>query len=123
MDVTAFGLKTYKYDKKYGKVVEPVDIEEVKLCKQWLLRKARKRKTINTNYSSYGLKHRVEDTYGKYVSNGAFIVAAMELGYEVKPTDFDSPNGNFNISIRTIPGLHGLGVDYIRDLKDYDRKS
>ena len=32
-----------------------------------------------------------------YVSNGAFIAAAIHMGFDWKP-DFDSPNVRFNIS-------------------------
>lgn len=36
---------------------------------------------------SYGLKHRVEKWAGGYVSNGAFIQAALNLGYSIKRLD------------------------------------
>ena len=37
------------------------------------------------NYGSYGMKHVMENETGEYVSNGAFIQAALELGFPVKP--------------------------------------
>lgn len=72
------------------------------LCCQWL-QDCQQRKTINTTFSSYKLKHMVEawakrtgrDDY--YVSNGAFIAAAIHMGFEWQQ-DFDSPNVRFNIS-------------------------
>jgi glyoxalase superfamily protein len=72
------------------------------LCCEWL-KGCTQRKTINTSLFSYRLKHMVEawakktgrDDY--YVSNGAFIAAAIHMGFEWKP-DFDSPNVRFNIS-------------------------
>lgn len=72
-----------------------------------------KRKTINRKVSSYGLKHRaeryhstlrpitriedlprVEDAHDPYVSNGAFIAAAIHLGFDIK---IHEPNAYFNI--------------------------
>lgn len=75
---------------------------EFNVCCEWLQGCAT-RKTINTSFSSYRLKHLVEawakkagrDDY--YVSNGAFIAAAIHMGFDWKP-DFDSPNVRFNIS-------------------------
>lgn len=37
-----------------------------------------------------------------YVSNGAFIAAAIHMGFDWKP-DFDSPNVRFNISGKSSP--------------------
>lgn len=48
----------------------------------WLSRVG-KSKTINKRHSSYGLKHYVERRYTPhYCSNGAFIVAAIHLGFD-----------------------------------------
>ncbi|HMN15871.1 MAG TPA: hypothetical protein PKD55_26435 [Bellilinea sp.] len=76
---------------------------------------ALKRKTINARHSSYGLKHMTEDFMGRlpdvsntYVANGAFICAAIHLGFDVAPAGPDSPNVCFNISDRSpvIEWLH-----------------
>jgi len=60
-----------------------------------------KRKTINTSSSSYGLKHQVEG-FGRrlglenpYVANGAFICAAIHLGFDFRRL----PNGSTNVWI------------------------
>jgi hypothetical protein len=55
-------------------------------------------KTINLGLGSYGLKHIVEDQYG-YISNGAFIVAAIHAGFKF---DVYGPNAWFNMSKRSI---------------------
>lgn len=76
--------------------------QEFSLCCEWL-EGCNQRKTINTSFSSYRLKHMVEawaknsgrDNY--YVSNGAFIAAAIHMRFDWQP-DFDSPNVMFNIS-------------------------
>lgn len=76
--------------------------KEFAVCCEWLSG-CTKRKTINMSYSSYGLKHMVEARMKRlgredyYVSNGAFIAAAIHMGFDWKP-DFDSPNVRFNIS-------------------------
>lgn len=76
--------------------------KEFAVCCEWLSG-CTKRKTINLSYSSYGLKHMVETWMKRqgredyYVSNGAFIAAAIHMGFDWKP-DFDSPNVRFNIS-------------------------
>lgn len=55
-----------------------------------------RRKTINTSMGSYGWKHKVERDTGKYVSNGAFICAALYLNYKMKRIP-NSPNAYFNL--------------------------
>ena len=67
-----------------------------------------KRKTINTHHTSYGLKHMAEDyldclpdVSNSYVANGAFICAAIHLGFDVAPAALGSPNVRFNISDRS----------------------
>lgn len=78
---------------------DPPSVEQVKICKRWINEFVNKRKTINEDRSSYGLKHKVEmwaeDT--SYVSNGAFIKAAVDLGYKYRRIR-DTPNAFFNMS-------------------------
>ncbi|MEN6574952.1 MAG: hypothetical protein ABFD90_01320 [Phycisphaerales bacterium] len=73
---------------------------EVCLCKAWILEWIDKRKTINLKYTSYYLKHAVEAFSSTYVSNGAFIQAAMESGFNVKPVEVNSVNAYFNMSFK-----------------------
>lgn len=47
--------------------------------------------------SSYGFKHRIEEAFGTYVTNGAVIQAALELDLPFK-TFTDDPNVDFYIS-------------------------
>jgi hypothetical protein len=65
-----------------------------------------RRKTINTKSGSYGLKHGAEKFAGGYVANSVLIAAALALGFSARPTDLDSPNAFFNISLK-IPTLGG----------------
>jgi hypothetical protein len=49
-------------------------------AREWIERNMRPTKTIRP-CDSYYLKHVMERETGKYVSNGAFIAAAISLGY------------------------------------------
>ena len=90
-----------------------------KIC-EWIKRNCEPTKTIRSRYDSYQWKHFCEshDYYGlgkwrrtkyeerraaikgigEYVSNGHFIVAAIYLGYHIKPY-FDSPNCGLNMTL------------------------
>ena len=48
--------------------------------------------SVRKRFSSYVLKHAAEKYTGLYVGNGAFIEAALRLGYRVLPVDPISPN-------------------------------
>jgi len=79
-----------------------IDLGQVHLAIRWLDHHGR-RTTINPDYSSYGLKHHAEKTAPAlrpgavpYISNGAFIAAALYLGYKVSQIR-DTPNARINI--------------------------
>lgn len=58
------------------------EVEECSNACKWLSRVG-KAKRINERHSSYGLKHYVERFYpGSGCTNGAFIAAAIHLGFE-----------------------------------------
>jgi len=77
---------------------EPPSSVEVGLCREWITLFGYPRATFNRKIGSYWLKHAVEHWAGEYVSNGAFIKAALDLGYRVSPIS-DSPNAYFNITL------------------------
>ncbi len=57
---------------------------------------------INERHSSYGLKHMIEHSgAADYVTNGAFIAAAIHAGFTYKLTPH-SPNVMFNISEKSL---------------------
>ena len=99
-ELYSFGLY---YPETLDTHFEPIDPQQVALCKKWLELHARPRKTINFREgSSYGFKHRVErwcETFGphRYIGNGAFIRAAIDLGYKYVQR---GPNAHFNIAPR-----------------------
>lgn len=80
--------------------------KEVRLCRRWLRKFATPTRDIeHTRAHSYELKHRVEDWTQimggmEYVSNGAFIIAAIREGYRAVKVRFrpDSINACFNMS-------------------------
>lgn len=79
---------------KLDQLVMPL-ASEVDLCKQVLSEITVFRKTPGTS-SSYNFKHRIEEAFGTYISNGALIQAAVELGMKVKT--MEGPNVLFYVS-------------------------
>lgn len=65
--------------------IEPTEqnLLQVTVCLLWL-RKQEYRQTISRLRTSYGLKHDVERDMGQYVSNGAFIAAAILRGIQIQ---------------------------------------
>jgi hypothetical protein len=90
-ELDANGFK--QFDKKLS--IHPQEFISVV---EWLLNydSFNRRKTIYTGASSYGWKHTVERDIKEYVSNGAFICAALYLKYKVKRIP-NSPNAYFNL--------------------------
>lgn len=88
------GLQTFKAGVSGG----AINPKEFITVVEWLLGydALDRRKTINTSMGSYGWKHKVERDVGEYVSNGAFICAALYLKYKMKRIPF-SPNAYFNL--------------------------
>jgi hypothetical protein len=93
--LTAFGLCT-PGDENFDRT--PPDPREVEICKRWLRRNAAPRKTMNPRSHSYCLKHVVERAAGNYVTNGALISAAIEIGYRCKRIR-GGPNAIFNMTL------------------------
>jgi hypothetical protein len=73
--------------------------EEVQVCQQWIEKFCKLIKPINPEAYSYSLKHKVEKWSGRYVSNGAFILAAVNMGYDVQVAGNRSPNAVFNMRL------------------------
>jgi hypothetical protein len=73
--------------------------DQVKRTEEWLKINAEKRKSINRMISSYGLKHQIEKDTG-YITNGALIQAANNLGYQIYPCRYGDLNCWFNISLK-----------------------
>jgi len=78
-----------------NKYEAPAD-KEVKLCQDWIAKFTKPSRQINPKAFSYSLKHRVEKWAKKYISNGAFISAALRSDYKAKPVR-GGPNASFNM--------------------------
>lgn len=86
------------------------DPKQVEICKQFIAERCKKTDRINKGWTSYGLKHAVEQwtevkynrSWGHYiyVSNGAFIRAALDLGYRCEYAYGIGPTVYLNISLR-----------------------
>jgi hypothetical protein len=94
MEITEYGVAGYPADTN---PVSPLR-EQVEVCKDWIRRWVVPRKTLNRTHDSYYLKHAVEAEAGCCVSNGAFIQAAVELGFRYRRCGYLSPNAWFNMS-------------------------
>lgn len=81
---------------KDGKNDPPRENEVIK-CAEWIMEFCQPRKTINYRRGSYGLKHVVERYNKEYIGNGAFILAALLLGYKYER---NGPNAYFNMSFK-----------------------
>lgn len=84
---------------------EDPEAEQVALCVEWIAEFADYSKAWMTRHSSYGHKHRVERWTARhgsrqYISNGAFIVAASQLGYELKRERANSPNAVLKMRLK-----------------------
>lgn len=73
-------------------------LDQVNVCLRWL-KDVERLKLVNEKRTSYGLKHCVERNAGVYVTNGAFIVAAIFAGFKMKKCE---PNAFFNVAEKTI---------------------
>jgi hypothetical protein len=74
--------------------------EEIVVAEAWLRGMTHTAK-INTAYTSYGLKHMVERWSGDYVCNGAFIMAAVRLGFQIQYIQ-RSPNVWINVAGKSV---------------------
>lgn len=75
-------------------------LKEVQLCADFITRHG-----IERGASSYRLKHLVEEGSRTYISNGAFIVAAIVGGYV--PVLHPTPNPSFRKVSKPRPGPAG----------------
>jgi hypothetical protein len=96
--INSLGIKIYAngfWQAGLGNTDKP-DYLQILCSKIWIRETLEKRKYINREYSSYGLKHQVERDmrkYTTYISNGALIQAMLEEGFEAI---IIGPNGYFN---------------------------
>ncbi|HBB87225.1 MAG TPA: hypothetical protein DC047_06385 [Blastocatellia bacterium] len=89
----------FGFRKTAGNRNDAPSLTQVEDCKKWLLKYAKKKRLPEERcLNSYYLKHVVEDAIGQYVTNGAFIQAAIELGFQY--SSIVGPNAFFHIELR-----------------------
>lgn len=87
MEIDEFGLK---------EVIEKrPNAEQIEICMNWI-NEFCKPSTRYALSSSYTYKHVVEKWANTYISNGAFIQAAVNLGYKYKQV---GPNAVFKMKV------------------------
>ena len=85
-----------------------VDPEKVAVCRLWIEKYAKSR-TYFSNRTSMGLMLDLENTPGfSRVSNGAFIQAAIDLGYKIRPRGEQYRSVNFNM----FPAIRGRHINH-----------
>jgi hypothetical protein len=72
--------------------------DEVLICENWIREYTEPHSKITRRESSYVLKHRAENWAKTYVSNGAFIQAAVNLDYRIEVRD-NGPNACFGMKL------------------------
>jgi hypothetical protein len=73
-------------------------LDEIAACADFLSL-LKRRKTLNPAIGSYGLKHRVEEVTGMYISNGSLIAAAIALEIPMRRyPEYKNPNVYFALS-------------------------
>jgi hypothetical protein len=82
-------------------LTEEGTVKEVSACAWFIREMCAPTKTLRRSVSSYGWKHLVENALGLYVSNGAFIAAAILCGYRVERVGPRNPNAVFNMRVPT----------------------
>jgi len=89
--ICSAGLKDYfEGTDNIDFITQKPDKKMVKLCRKFIREMMSPSKSaIN---SSYHLKHEVERWSGVYITNGAFILAALLEGINQVPTSIHSPN-------------------------------
>jgi hypothetical protein len=96
--LTANGFEhLVELERRKQKPSPPPDKKQVEICTKWIETHARPRKSVNKKSFSYRLKHRVEEHAKTYISNGAFITAALALGYS--NFEHDRPNATFRMGL------------------------
>jgi hypothetical protein len=73
--------------------------DQIDNAKTWLSEYAEPRASLTLRPTSYGFKHLVKRWAGRYISNGAFIAAAIELGYKWRRV-MNGPNAIFALRMK-----------------------
>ena len=81
-----------------AKMLDERSLNQFQKCREWL--RPRRRKTINSAGTSYGLKHIAQNDIG-YSTNGVFIAAAVAEGFAFQRITGGSPNAFLSVSSKS----------------------
>lgn len=91
----------YEYNGTPEEMLDEDVLTQFDLCKRWLA-SVTLIKSFNTRHTSYGYKHMVERWAGRYISNGAFIAAAIALKIPIRRSHPRSPNVVLPLSEKSV---------------------
>lgn len=84
---------------------EPIKISSLGDIRNFIRENFRKKKTINTRISSYGLKHLVSNIIQRDILNGDFIASMVLEGYEFQKDNKYPRNAFFNVMQETVNNI------------------
>jgi hypothetical protein len=88
-NICSFGLSEYFFREYPGQPLEPINTDQVNKCREYIKEYL---KPDKRGHSSYHFKHVVENHYNYYISNGAFIQAALLENIRMERMSLHSPN-------------------------------
>jgi len=97
-EICSYGFIDYFRQAYPGSEIISVDKKQVNSCKKFIreyLRPARR------GHTSYHFKHAVEEKFNCYISNGAFIIAALQCGCRVERVGLSNPNAYIHMDYKT----------------------
>lgn len=103
--IAAGGIRSGLDEGEYDWLFDPPPDHAVALCRTFLELYGRPTPRLRRTATSYGHKHCVERWHREqtgervYIPQGAFIMAALHLGYQVEQAREDSPNAVFNLRL------------------------
>ena len=94
--IVGYGIKKESDHKTYE---SPLDDGQIVICREWLKKYAKSKNVKKYDcINSYGLKNKIENDAREYITNGACIQAAMDLGFRYWVGE-DSVNANFYMQL------------------------
>lgn len=83
-------------DREDRSLDDGIKAEQVRFCVRWILAHCEPATGWHRQYTSYALKHQAERLHPlRYVSNGALILALLQLGWRVRPR-----HGSYSAEVR-----------------------
>lgn len=104
-----------EFRRKRDALLSTDGLEQVRAAVAFLEQLRPARIVARTSRTSYGLKHSAEEWHrkqgrGRYIGNGALIVAALIKGFSIKRVEVRSPNCLVGVNVREVKAP-GEGID------------